>query len=57
MIQEDGDNENGADPGTLSGGRSRSRDRNDNDEGKDEEDTQGSERGTGKMKGVKDGKG
>ena len=57
IIDEDDDDENWADPGAPSGGRSRPRNGNDNDNGEGEEDTQGGEKGTGKGKGTKDGKG
>src|SRR5882757_4012440 len=57
IIDEDDDDENGADPGAPSGGRSRPGDDNDNDDGEGEDDTQGGEKGTGKGKGTKDGKG
>jgi hypothetical protein len=57
IIDEDDDDENWADPGARSGGRSRPGDDNDNDDSEGEEDTQGGEKGTGKGKGTKDGKG
>ena len=57
IIDEDDDDDNWADPGAPSGGRSRPGDGNDNDDGESEEDTQGGEKGTGKGKGTKDGKG
>ena len=57
IIDEDDDDDNWADPGEPSGGRSRPGDGNDNDDGESEEDTQGGEKGTGKEKGTKDGKG
>jgi len=57
IFDEDDDDDNWADPGALSGGRSRPGDGNDNDDGESEEDTQGGEKGTGKGKGTKDGKG
>jgi hypothetical protein len=57
IIDEDDDDENRADPGAPSSGRSRPGDGNDNDIGEGEEDTQGGEKGTGKGKGTKDGKG
>jgi hypothetical protein len=57
IINEDDDDENWADPGAPSGGRSRSGDGHDNDNGEGEEDTLGGEKGTGKGKGTKDGKG
>jgi hypothetical protein len=57
IIDEDDDDENWADPGVPSGGRSRPGDGNDNDDGEGEEDTQGGEKGTGNGKGTKDVKG
>jgi hypothetical protein len=57
IIDENDDDENWADSGAPSGGRSRSGDGNDNDTAEGEEDTQGGEKGTGKRKGTKDGKG
>jgi len=57
IIDEDNDDDNWADPGAPSGGRSPPGDGNDNDDGESEEDTQGGEKGTGKGKGTKDGKG
>ena len=57
IIDEDDDDENWADPGAPSGGRSCPGDGNDNDNGESEEDTQGGEKGTGKGKGTKDVKG
>jgi hypothetical protein len=57
IIDEDDDDDNWADPGAPSGGRSRPGDGNDNDNGESEEDTQGGEKGTGKGKGIKDGRG
>ena len=57
IIDEDDDNENWADPGAPSGGRSHPGDGNDNDNAEGEEDTQGGEQATGKGKGTKDGKG
>jgi hypothetical protein len=56
-IDEDDDDENWADPGGPSGGRSRSGNGNDNDDSEGEEDTQGGEKGTRKGKGTKDWKG
>jgi hypothetical protein len=56
-IDEDEDDENWADPGAPSGGRSCLGDDNDNDDGEGEEDTQGGENKTGKGKGTKVGKG
>jgi len=50
IIDKDDDDENWADPGAPSGGRSRRGDGNDNDDGEVEEDTQGGEKGTGKGK-------
>jgi len=57
IIDEDDDDENWADPGAPSGGRSRPGDDNDNDDREGEEDTQGGDKATGKGKGPKDGKG
>jgi len=57
IIDEDDDDDNWADPGAPSGGRSRPADGNDNDDGESEVDTQGGEKGTGKGKGTNDGKG
>ena len=57
IIDEDDDDENWADSGVPSGGRSRPGDCNANDNGEGEEDTQGGVKGTGKWKGTKDGKG
>jgi hypothetical protein len=57
IIDEDDDDQNWADPGAPSGGKSRPGNGNDNDTGEGEEDTQGGEQGTGKEKGTKDGKG
>jgi hypothetical protein len=54
IIDEDDADENWADPGALSGGRSCPGDGNDNDNGEGEEDTQGGEKGNGKGKGTKD---
>ena len=56
IIDED-DDENRADPGAPSGGRSCPSDGNDNDNGQGEEDTQGGEKGTRKGKGTKNVKG
>jgi hypothetical protein len=56
IIDEDDDDENWADPGGSSGGRSRPGDGNANNESKGEDDTQGGEKGTGKGMGTKDGK-
>jgi hypothetical protein len=57
IIDEGDGDENGADPGALSGGRSRPGNDNDNDDGEGEEDMQGGEKRTGKGKGTTDGKG
>jgi len=57
IIDEDDDDENWADPGAPSDGRSRPGNGNDNDSGEGEKDTQGGEKGTEKGKGTKDGKG
>jgi len=57
IIDKDDDDDNWADRGAPSGGRSRPGDGNDNDDGESEEDTQGGEKGTRKGKGTKDGKG
>jgi len=57
IIDEDVDDENWADPGAPSGGRSRPGNGNDNDYGEGEEDTQGGDKGTVKGKGTKDRKG
>jgi hypothetical protein len=57
IINKDDDDENWADPGVLSGGRSHPSDNIDNDDGEGEEDTQGGEKGAGKGKGTKDRKG
>jgi len=57
IIDEDEDDENWADPGALSGARSRPGNGNENDNGDGEEDTRGGETMTGKGKGTKDGKG
>jgi hypothetical protein len=56
IIAEDDDNENWADPGRLSGGRSWLGNGNDTDDGEGEEHTQRGENGTGKWKGTQDGK-
>jgi len=53
----DDDDENWAESGAPSGGRSRPGDGNDNVSGEGEDDTQGSENGTRKRKGTKDRKG
>ena len=57
VIDEDDDDDNCADPGAPSGGRSRPGDDNDNIDVEGEEDMQGGEKGTGKGKGTKNGKG
>jgi len=57
IIDKDDDDENWADPGAPSSGKSRPGNGNDNDNGEGEEDTQGGEKGTGKRKGTTDGKG
>jgi len=57
IFDEDDDDENWADPGVPSRGRSRPGDGNDNDNGEGEEDTQGGEKGIWKEKGKMDGKG
>jgi len=57
IIDEDDDDDNWADPGVPSGGRSRPGDGNDNEDCESVEDTQRGEKGTGKGKGTKDGKG
>jgi len=57
IIDEDDDDDNWADPGTPSSGRSRPGDGNDNDDGESDEDMQRGEKGTRKWKGTKDGKG
>jgi len=57
IIDEDDDDENWADSGALSGGRSHPGDDIDKDNSKGEEDTQGGEEGTRKGKVTKDGKG
>jgi len=51
IIDDDDDDENWADPGGPSSGRSHPGDGNDNDNGEGGEDTQGGEKGTGKGKG------
>jgi len=50
IIDEDDGDENWADPGAPSGGRSRPGDGNDNDNGEGEEDMQGGEKETGEGK-------
>jgi hypothetical protein len=57
ILDEDDHDGNLTDPGAPSGGRSRPRDVNDNNDSEGVEDTQGSEKGTGKGKGTKDMKG
>jgi hypothetical protein len=57
IIDKDDCDENWADPGAPSVGRSHPGDGNDNDNRQGEEDTKGGEKGTGKGKGTKDGKG
>jgi len=57
ITDKDNDDENWADPGAPSGGRSHPGDGNDNEDGEGDEDMQGGEKGTGKGKGIKDGKG
>jgi len=57
ILDEDDDDENWADPGEPSGGRSHPGNDNDNDDGEGGEDTQGSEIGTGNGNGTTDGKG
>jgi hypothetical protein len=57
MIDKDDDDENWADPGVPSVGRSPAGRGNDNDKGEGQEDTQGGEKGTGKGKGTKEGNG
>jgi hypothetical protein len=56
-IDEDDDDENWADPGAPSGGKSLLGDGYDNDIGEGEEDMQRGEKGTGKGKGTQDGNG
>jgi hypothetical protein len=56
IIDEDDDDENWADPGGLSSGRSHPGDGNDNDDSQGEENTQGGEKGTGTGKGKGKGK-
>jgi hypothetical protein len=57
IIDEDVDDDNWADTGGPSGGRSCPGHGIDNHDSEGEEDTQGGEKGTGKGKGTKDGKG
>jgi hypothetical protein len=57
IIDVDEDDENWADPGAPSGGRSIPGNGKDNDDGECDDDTQSGEKGTGKGKGTNDGKG
>jgi hypothetical protein len=57
IIDEDDDDENWADPGMPSDGRSHVGDGNHNDDNEGEEDTLGGKKGTGKGKGTQGGKG
>jgi len=57
IIEEDDDDDNWADPGAPSGGRSSLSDGTDNHDSEGEETTQGGENWTGKGNGTKDGKG
>jgi hypothetical protein len=57
IINENDDDDSCADPSALSGGRSQPSNGNGNDDSEGEEDTQGGERRTEKVKGTKDGKG
>jgi len=57
IIDDDDNDENWADPGAPSSGRSCLSDGNDNDNGNGKEDLQGGEKETAKGKGTKDGKG
>jgi len=57
IFDDDDEDDNWADPGAPSGGKSHPGDFNDNDNGEGEEDTQGGEKGTRKGKGTKDGQG
>jgi len=57
IIDEDDDDENWADPGAPSSGRSHAGQCIDHDDGEGEEHTLGGEKGTGKGMGTKDGKG
>jgi hypothetical protein len=57
IINEDDDDDNWVSPGAPSAGSSRPGDGHDNVDGETEENTQCSEKGTGKGKGTKDGKG
>jgi len=56
-INKDNDDDNWANPGAPSGGRSRPNDGNDNDDSEGEEDMQGGEKGTRIGKGTKHWKG
>jgi len=57
IIHKDDKDDNWADPGAPSSGRSHPGNGNDNDDSESEEDMQGSEKATGKGKGTKDGNG
>jgi len=57
MIDEDDDDENWADPGARSGGRSHPGDGNDNDNCEGDEDMQGGKKGSRKEEGTKDREG
>jgi len=57
IFDEDDDDEDWADPGAPSGGRSRPGDGNDNDNSEGEDDMQGGEKGTRTGNGTQDGKG
>jgi len=57
IIDEDDDDENRADSGAPSSGRSHRGDGKDNDGSKGEDNTQGGEQGTGRRMGTKDEKG
>jgi len=57
IINTNDDDDNCADPGAPSGGRSRPSDGNGNDDSEGKKDTQGGENGTGNGNGTKDGKG
>jgi len=57
IIDEHDDDQNRADPGAPSGGRSCHGNGNENDDGEGEEDMQGVAKGPRKGKGTKDGKG
>jgi hypothetical protein len=56
IIEEEDDDDNWADPGAPSSGRSRPSEGNNIDNGESEEDMQGGEKGTRKGKGTNDGK-